>query len=106
MQVDFDGEYPIEGAKEVGTLMTRHVSRALRPWTAPRAAEGRARRGAQLAAVGSKLQGLLPLKGPLKGLARRDNDTEPVARPLPTVKLRSEPNRAGLCQIVAQESPA
>ena len=32
-QVDFEGAYPIEGAKEVGTLMTRYVSRALRPWS-------------------------------------------------------------------------
>ena len=31
--MDFEGEYPIEGAKEVGTLMTRYVSRALRPWS-------------------------------------------------------------------------
>ena len=33
LQVDFEGAYPIEGAKEVGTLMTRYVSRALRPWS-------------------------------------------------------------------------
>ena len=33
MQVDFEGKYPIEGAKEVGTLMTRYISRVLRPWS-------------------------------------------------------------------------
>ena len=33
VQVDFDGgDHPIEGAKEVGTLMTRYVSRAVRNW--------------------------------------------------------------------------
>ena len=31
-QVDFDGPYPVEGAKEVATLMTRYVSSALRRW--------------------------------------------------------------------------
>ncbi len=30
LQVDYEGGYPIEGAKEVSTLMTRYVSRALR----------------------------------------------------------------------------
>ena len=29
-QVDYDGAFPIEGAKEVATLMTRYVTRALR----------------------------------------------------------------------------
>ena len=29
-QVDFDGAYPLEGAKEVKSLMTRYVTRALR----------------------------------------------------------------------------
>ncbi len=32
-QVEFDGSHPIEGAKEVSTVMTRHVSRALRVWS-------------------------------------------------------------------------
>ena len=32
MQVDFDGEHPVEGAKEVGSLMTRYVTRAMRAW--------------------------------------------------------------------------
>jgi hypothetical protein len=32
VQVDFEGAYAIEGAKEVSTVMTRHVSRLLRPW--------------------------------------------------------------------------
>ena len=34
VQVDFDGDFPIEGAKEVGTLMTRYVSRPVREWAA------------------------------------------------------------------------
>lgn len=34
MQVDFEGSYAIEGAEEVSTVMTRHVSRLLRPWLA------------------------------------------------------------------------
>ena len=37
MQVDFDDGYAIEGAKEVSTVMTRHVSRMLRPWLAQQA---------------------------------------------------------------------
>ena len=82
--MDFDGEYPIEGAKEVATLMTRYVSRALRPWTLSGAAEGGGKRMAQLAVVGSKLQGLLPLKGH----AKRTNGTGAAPPPLPTVKLR------------------
>lgn len=31
-KVDFEGKYPIEGGKEVGTLLTRHVSRPVREW--------------------------------------------------------------------------
>lgn len=31
--MDFEGKYPIEGAKEVKTLMTRYVTRAIRTWT-------------------------------------------------------------------------
>jgi hypothetical protein len=34
VQVDFEGMYAIEGAKEVSTVMTRHVSRLIRPWLA------------------------------------------------------------------------
>lgn len=34
--MDFDGLYPIEGAKEVKTLMTRYVTRALRNWNTMR----------------------------------------------------------------------
>ena len=30
--MDFEGPHPIEGAKEVSTVMTRHVSRAVRLW--------------------------------------------------------------------------
>jgi len=30
--VDFEEGYAIEGAKEVSTVMTRHVSRLLRTW--------------------------------------------------------------------------
>ena len=32
VQVDYDGAYPIEGAKEVSVLLTRYASRALRQW--------------------------------------------------------------------------
>lgn len=32
LQVDFEGSHPIEGAKEVSTVITRYVSRALRLW--------------------------------------------------------------------------
>lgn len=32
MQVDYDGAYPIEGAKEASVLLTRYVSRTLRLW--------------------------------------------------------------------------
>ncbi|KAK9819389.1 hypothetical protein WJX81_001102 [Elliptochloris bilobata] len=34
-RVDYDGAFPIEGAKEVATLMTRYVTRALRERTLP-----------------------------------------------------------------------
>lgn len=34
MQVDFEGDFPIEGAKEVTTLLTRYASRPLRLWAA------------------------------------------------------------------------
>ena len=34
-QVDYDGAFPIEGAKEVATLMTRYVTRALREASLP-----------------------------------------------------------------------
>lgn len=53
LQVDFDGEYPIEGAKEVGTLMTRHVTRALKVWTRAAAAK-EAERAAAHKAAGKK----------------------------------------------------
>ncbi|EFN56148.1 hypothetical protein CHLNCDRAFT_51790 [Chlorella variabilis] len=45
-KVDFEGDFPIEGGKEVGTLMTRYVSRPLRLWTAAQqeATEQRKRR--------------------------------------------------------------
>lgn len=41
-QVDFDGAYPIEGAKEVATLMTRYVTRALRERSSPPARDAAA----------------------------------------------------------------
>ena len=31
-KVDFEGGFPVEGGKEIGTLMTRHVSRPVREW--------------------------------------------------------------------------
>lgn len=31
-KVEFEGPYPIEGGKEVGTMMTRYVTRPLREW--------------------------------------------------------------------------
>ena len=40
VQVDFEGMYAIEGAKEVSTVMTRHVSRLIRPWLAEQSQEG------------------------------------------------------------------
>ena len=33
-QVDFEEGFAIEGAKEVSTVSTRHVTRLLRPWLA------------------------------------------------------------------------
>jgi hypothetical protein len=33
LQVDYEDDFPIEGAKEVDTLLTRYVSRPLRLWT-------------------------------------------------------------------------
>ncbi|KAL4448497.1 hypothetical protein ABPG75_005716 [Micractinium tetrahymenae] len=45
-KVDFDGDFPIEGAKEVATLMTRYASRPLRLWAATQqAAVDRQRKG-------------------------------------------------------------
>ena len=40
MQVDFNGDFPIEGAKEVQPLMTRYVTRALRTWVAAQTLDG------------------------------------------------------------------
>ena len=41
-RVDYEGGYPIEGAKEVRAVMTRYVSTALRAWTRDHGApEGR-----------------------------------------------------------------
>ena len=31
-KVEFEGPYPIEGGKEVGTLLTRYVTRPIREW--------------------------------------------------------------------------
>jgi hypothetical protein len=45
-RVDFEGRFPIEGGKEVGTLVTRHASRPLRGWAAARRAEAAAARTA------------------------------------------------------------
>lgn len=45
-KVDFEGDFPIEGAKEVATLMTRYASRPLRLWAAAQqAAADRQRKG-------------------------------------------------------------
>lgn len=40
-RVDFDGSYPIEGAKEVNTLVTRYISRPVREWIVSREEEVR-----------------------------------------------------------------
>jgi hypothetical protein len=72
--VDYDGAFPIEGAKEVATLMTRYVTRALRevepparpaPGAAPGPAPGQVR--LRVAPGGRRLvadAGLRPAGGP------------------------------------------
>lgn len=108
-QVDFDGEYPIEGAKEVGTLMTRYVSRALRAWSAPQAALALAALGAKkspLKLVSSKVHGLVMLlqkerpKGEGADLAAVAAAELPAA--LPGVRLSVGRDRAGNLHLVAQ----
>lgn len=60
-QVDFDGEYPIEGAKEVGPLMIRHVARALKSWAKVKEAREQARQAAHKASGSKKrLKALKP----------------------------------------------
>lgn len=38
-RVEFEGPYPIEGGKEVGMVLTKHVSRPVRAWVAARQAQ-------------------------------------------------------------------
>ena len=35
--MDFEGDFPIEGAKEVNTILTRYVARPVRMWAAHQA---------------------------------------------------------------------
>lgn len=108
-QVDFDGEYPIEGAKEVGTLMTRYVSRALRAWGGSAGVLAPAMLGAKknpLKEVGSKLQGLLQLQ---RKEQPREEDADPAAAAvaqlpaaLPGVRLSVDRDRAGNLHLVAR----
>ena len=104
-QVDFDGDFPIEGAKEVATIMTRYVSRALRHWTATQAALTPAAggRGKQspLKAVGSKLQGLMQ-----RNKQKNGEQKEKVAPLLPVLRLVIDEDRAGNEHIVARTPDA
>lgn len=105
MQVDFEGAYPIEGAKEVATLMTRYVSRALRTWSSQQAARkqlmvagGKNQKkpgglGTRVASVWKKVKG----KG--KGRAPSPDEREPR---LPIVHLAVGADAFGSAQIVAQ----
>jgi hypothetical protein len=99
MQVDFEGAYPIEGAKEVSTLMTRHVSRALRA-----ALGGQRPAGSQVAALGVKAK--KPLVSKVKGLMNKvihaGNQAEKdVMRELPWLHLQVAKSAARKGQVIA-----
>jgi hypothetical protein len=104
VQVDFEGPYPIEGAKEVSTLMTRHVSRALRSWKA------RQRPGQQVALQPPKKKAeLKPLVARAMNLVSRIVPGHEAGRkedrrelPLGTVRLRVAKSSAGLPKIMAE----
>lgn len=94
--MDFEGAYPIEGAKEVGTLMTRHVSRALRAFTGKQLAvadTGGKKKTKQLASE---------VKGLVQRVIRHGHAAKEEAREqLPEIHLRVERNAAGMAQVVA-----
>lgn len=98
-QVDFDGAYPIEGAKEVGTLMTRYVSRALRPWSGQLGAPGKgAKAAAAISSVADKLK---------KAVGKSSNATKAkhkALRPsLPHLQLTVEKDWRGIQSIVVSD---
>ena len=72
VQVEFDGLHPIEGAKEVSTVMTRHVSRALRLWSVQQrlnSSEGHHAATAAWKQRIARLASKLPLPSPAMNIA-------------------------------------
>ena len=94
VQVDFDGQYPVEGGKEVGVLLTRYASRALRDWEA-------AQRARQDAAGRrkSKAHG-----GKDKGQQQQEQQGEPrqPPEPLPSGRLVVRTERGGGAGLVVE----
>ncbi len=105
VQVDFEGPYPIEGAKEVGTLMTRYVSRALRAWSSQQAARK------QLAVTGGKKPSrehggfnskVVSALQKVKAKAKGGQDAPAEEDILPVVHLNVGRDALGNPQLVAQ----
>ncbi|BDA43300.1 probable chaperone protein ClpB [Coccomyxa sp. Obi] len=101
-RVDFEGPYPIEGAKEVSTLMTRYISRALRAWSAQQAARKQvalpgADREKKHGALTSRVMSTLKkMKGKRSQPAPKEDDLLPIAH------LAVGKDALGNPQVVAQ----
>lgn len=97
VQVDFEGPYPIEGAKEVGTLMTRYVSRALRPWSGQLGSPPASMKAA-ITGVANKMK---------KVVRRGENATaakQKALKPaLPHLHLSTGSDHRGVQQVVVQD---
>ncbi len=102
VQVDYEGPYPIEGAKEVSTLMTRYISRTLRAWSAQQAARkqvalpGADREKKHGALTSRVLSTLKEIKGKRSQPAPKEDEL------LPVIHLAVGKDALGNPQIVAQ----
>ena len=97
-QVDFEGKYPIEGAKEVGTLMTRYISRVLRPWSGQLSGTPGKSVKTAISGVAGKLK--KAVKTPSKAASGKQKTLAP---PRPHLQLRVERDRRGYKQITISD---
>lgn len=97
-QVDFEGKYPIEGAKEVGTLMTRYISRVLRPWSSQLSGTPGKSVKAAMSSVAGKLK--KAVKTPSKATSGKQKSLAP---PAPHLQLRVQRDRRGYEQITVSD---
>lgn len=93
--MDFEGGHPIEGAKEVSTVMTRHVSRALRLQLHRRRAPSPEQRQRATAAWKERLEGLL-LRLPKQLHVTGSSAVQRAAEPVGALHLRIDPSRRTL----------